>query len=78
MIYWRVRQTQFPFDFFNVTLFFAVTGIILLITAQLISAYEGNATILVDQRKLRTMALVIGILFLATVAIRIYGIVTSQ
>jgi hypothetical protein len=54
-----------------------VTGIILLITVQLASAYDGNASILVDQKKLRTTALVIGILFLATVAIRIYGIVTS-
>lgn len=69
---------QLPFDFWNVSLFFAVTGIILLITAQLASAYEGKATILVDQRKLRTMALVMGMLFLATIVIRIYGIVTSQ
>jgi hypothetical protein len=56
-----------PFDFFNVGLFFAVTSIILLITAQLISAYEGKWTIFVDQKKLRTMALITGILFLATV-----------
>jgi len=69
---------QLPFDFWNVSLFFAVTGIILLITAQLASAYEGKATILIDRKKLRTMALLIGILFLLTVAIRIYGIVTSQ
>jgi len=54
-----------------------VTGIILLITVELASAYEGKGTILVDQKKLRTIALVIGILFLATVAIRIYGIVAS-
>jgi uncharacterized membrane protein len=68
---------QIPLDFWNVSLWLAVTGIILLITAQLASAYDGKATILVDQKKLRTTALVIGILFLATVAIRIYGIVTS-
>jgi Ni,Fe-hydrogenase I cytochrome b subunit len=68
---------QIPLDFWNVSLWLAVTGIILLITAQLASAYEGKATILVDQKKLRTTALVIGILFLVTVAIRIYGIVTS-
>jgi uncharacterized protein involved in exopolysaccharide biosynthesis len=68
---------QTPFDFWNVSLWLAVTGIILLITVQLASAYEGKATILVDQKKLRTTALVIGILFLATVAIRIYGIVAS-
>ena len=69
---------QIPLDFWNLSLWLAVTGIILLITVQLASAYDGKASILVDQKKLRTTALVMGILFLATVAIRIYGIITSQ
>jgi hypothetical protein len=69
---------QIPFDFSSVSLWLGVTGIILLVTAQLVSAYDGNATLLIDQKKLRNTALAIGILFLATVAIRIYGIVTSQ
>jgi len=68
---------QIPLDFWNVSLWFAVTGIILLITAQLASAYDGNATILIDQRKLKNTAIVIGMLFLVTVAMRIYGIVTG-
>jgi hypothetical protein len=68
---------QIPLDFWNLSLWLAVTGITLLITAQLASAYDGKASILVDQKKLRTTALVIGILFLATVAIRIYEIVAS-
>ena len=68
---------QIPLDFYNVSLWFAVTGLVLLITAQLASAYDGNATILIDQRKLKNTAIVIGVLFLVTVAIRIYGIVTS-
>jgi hypothetical protein len=68
---------QIPLDFWNVSLWFAVTGIILFITAQLVSAYDGNATIFIDQRKLKKTAIVIGMLFLVTVAIRIYGIVTS-
>jgi uncharacterized protein involved in exopolysaccharide biosynthesis len=68
---------QIPFDFWNVSLWLAVTGIILLITAQLASAYDGNASILIDQKKLKTTALIIGALFLVTVAMRIYGIVTS-
>jgi hypothetical protein len=55
-----------------------ITSIILLITVQLASAYSGKATILVNQKKLRTTALVIEMLFLATVAIRIYGVITSQ
>jgi hypothetical protein len=68
---------QIPFDFWNVSLWLAVTGIILLITAQLASAYDGKATIVIDQKKLKAAALVIGVLFLVTVAIRIYGIITS-
>lgn len=69
---------QFPFDFWNISLWLAVTGITLLITAQLISAYDGKATLLIDQRKLKTAAVIMGILFLTTVAIRIYGIITSS
>jgi hypothetical protein len=68
---------QIPLDFWNVSLWFAVTGTTLLITAQLASAYDGNATMLIDQRKLKNTAIVIGMLFLVTVAIRIYGIVTT-
>jgi hypothetical protein len=69
---------QITLDFWNISLWLAVSGIILLITAQLVSAYDGKATLLIDQRKLKTAAVIMGILFLATVAIRIYGIITSN
>jgi len=69
---------QFPFDFWSISLWLAVTSIILLITVQLVSEYDGKATLLIDQRKLKTAAVIMGILFLATVAIRIYGIITSS
>ena len=68
---------QIPLDFWNVSLWLAVTAIILLITAQLISAYQGEATILIEKRRLRNAALATGVLFLVTVAIRVYGIITS-
>ena len=68
---------QIPLDFWNISLWLAVSAIILLITAQLVSAYDGKATLLIDQRRLRNTAIVMGMLFLVTVAIRIYGIVTS-
>ncbi len=68
---------QIPLDFYNVSLWFAVAGLILLITAQLASSYEGNITILIDQRKLKSVAVVIGALFFITVAMRIFEIVTS-
>jgi hypothetical protein len=64
-----------PFTFWSVSLWLAVAAIILLISAQLISAYDGPATILTDTKRLRYAAIVLGLLFLATVAIRIYQIV---
>jgi hypothetical protein len=68
---------QVPLDFWNVSLWLAATSIILLITAQLVSAYDGPSTLLIDSRKLKAAALTMGILFLATVAINIYKIITS-
>jgi hypothetical protein len=68
---------QVPLDFWNVSLWLAVTSIVLLVTAQLVSAYDGSATLLIDSRKLKTAALTMGILFLVTVAIHTYTIVTS-
>jgi hypothetical protein len=68
---------QIPLDFWNISLWLAVTGIILLMTTQLASAYEGKPTTRIDQKKLKTTALVIAALFLATVVVRIYGIVTT-
>ena len=68
---------QIPLDFYNVSLWFAVAGLILLITAQLASSYEGNITTLIDQRKLKNVVVVMGVLFFITVAMRICGIVTS-
>jgi hypothetical protein len=67
-----------PLDFWNVSLWLAVTSIILLITAQLISAYDEPSTLLIDSRKLKTAALTTGILFLATVIIHIFSIITSM
>jgi hypothetical protein len=68
---------QIPIDFWNVSLWLAVTAIILLITTQLVSAYDGPASLRIEKRRLRNAALTIGLLFLATVAIRIYSIITS-
>ena len=55
----------------------AVTAMILLITAELTSPYNTQANLLINNNKLEKAALTMGILFLITVAIHIYGIVTS-
>ena len=66
-----------PFTFWSISLWLAITAIILLISAQLISAYDGPATILADTKRLRYAALAVGPLLLATVATQIYEIVAS-
>jgi len=55
----------------------AVTAIILLATTELISPYHGRTNILVDRKKLRRVAITMGILFLMTVAVRVYQIIVS-
>jgi hypothetical protein len=68
---------QIPLGFWNISLWLAVTAVTLLITAQLVSAYDGPATLLIEVKRLKYAALTVSLLFLATVAIRIYGIITS-
>jgi len=68
---------QIPLSFWDISLWLAVTSIILLITAELISPYYGQTNLLINKKKLKKAALTTGILFLITVAIRIYGIITA-
>lgn len=66
-----------PFTFWSISLWLAITAITLLISVQLISAYDGPATILADTKRLKYAAMALGILFLATEAIQIYQKVAS-
>jgi len=68
---------RFPLSFWDISLWLAVTSIILLITSELISPYYGKTNILINKKRLRNAALTTGILFLITVVIRIYSLVTS-
>jgi hypothetical protein len=68
---------QFPLGFWDISLWLAIIAIILLATAELISPYYGHTNLLINKKKLRKAALIMGILFLITVAIRIINIITS-
>jgi hypothetical protein len=68
---------QIPIDYWNISLWLAVTAITTLITAQLVSAYDGPATLLISAKRLKYAALTMSLLFLATLAIRIFGMITS-
>jgi len=69
---------QFPLGFYDISLWLAVTAIILLATSELISPYYGQTGLIIEKGRLRTAALILGALFLSTVAIRIYQIIITQ
>jgi uncharacterized membrane protein len=68
---------QFPLSLWDITLWLAVTAIILLVTSELISLYYEKTKILINKKRLRTVSLIFALLFIFTVFIRIYLIVTS-
>lgn len=67
---------QLPLDFLDVSLWLGTTAMILLVTAQLVLSYEGPLSIMVDERKIENAGILVGILFLITIAMRIYGLIT--
>jgi len=66
----------FPLGLWDLSLWAAITAIILLATSELLSPYYGRTRLMINRRRLRVVALVVALIFLATVAYRIYGIVT--
>ena len=55
----------------ELSLLFAVSALVLLVTSELISPYYGKVNLSIDRKKLRNCAIVFAILFLATVAAKI-------
>lgn len=64
---------RFPLSLFDISLWLAITAIILLITSELLySLPEYSARLKIEKRNLRMAALGSGIGFLVTVAIRVF------
>ena len=68
---------RFPLGFYDISLWLAITSIILLATSELISPHYGQTGLTIEKSRLRRVALILGLLFLATVAIRIYQIIIT-
>jgi len=66
-----------PLSFWDLSLWLAVTAIILLVTSELLSPYYGRTSIIVNKKRLRMVALSLGILFMITVFIRVSEILFS-
>lgn len=66
-----------PLDFTDVSVLFAIGAIVLLLTAELASSQYGLTNLTVNKKKLKNAAFATGVLFLATIAIKIVGIIVG-
>jgi hypothetical protein len=64
---------NFPMNLSDISLWLAVMAIILLITSELISsATEYSRNIIIEKKRLRIVALALGLGFMVTVIMRIF------
>jgi hypothetical protein len=62
---------QFPLSMSDISLWIAVSAIILLITSELLSSYsESSSNFVIDKTRLRLVALALGLAFMITVLMR--------
>jgi len=67
----------FPLDLGELSILYAVTAMILLVTSELLSSYNRKNNLLINRKKLKRVAIIFSILFIVTVALRIYEIVLT-
>jgi len=65
----------FPLTFWDISLWLAVTSIILLATSEILSPYYGRVNIWINKKRLKLVSLTLGILFMITVVIRVLEII---
>lgn len=64
---------SFPMSLSDISLWLAVMAIILLITSELLSsATEYTRNLIIEKRRLRLVALALGLGFMATVIMRVF------
>jgi predicted ferric reductase len=64
---------NFPLSLSDISLWLAVTAIILLITSELLySLPEYSARLMINKKRLRLVAIGVGLAFLATVVMRVF------
>jgi len=68
---------QFPLSIRDISLWLAVTSLILLVTSELTSPRYGSASFLINKKALKNVAIIIAILFLITVLIGIHEIIST-
>jgi len=64
---------RFSLTFWDISLWLAITAIILLATSELISPYYRHTGLIIEKKRLRQIALLLGVLFMFTVLVRVYS-----
>ena len=68
---------NFPLNFWDISLWLAITAVILLITSEILSPQYGKINIQINKKRLRNAAVAVSTLFLITVAIRVINIILT-
>lgn len=64
---------NFPMSMSDISLWLAVMAIILLITSEIISSVSGHfGDVIIEKKRLRLVAIALGLGFMATVVFRIF------
>jgi hypothetical protein len=61
---------QFPLSMSDISLWIAITALILLITSELLFSHSGQLNFPIDKTRLRLAALILGAAFTVTVLLR--------
>jgi hypothetical protein len=68
---------DFPLSLWDISLWLAITAIILLVTSELISPYYGKTNLIINKKRLRNVALALSTLFLVTVGIKVATLIIN-
>jgi len=69
---WKLDLVYFPLSIWDVSVWIAFMAIILLITSELLAPYSNNlGDFVIDKKRLRLAALVLGVAFTVTVLLHI-------
>jgi hypothetical protein len=68
----------FPLDLNDLSILLGATAVILLVASELLPARSPKFNLLIDRKKLRRVAIIFSVFFLATIALRIYYIIAGS
>ena len=64
-----------PLNVTDLSILLAVSSILLLVTAEFVPYVSGEKMFVSDVKKLRNLALVLGVFFLVTIALKVFDII---